>query len=379
MSGRVSMIMRYGCYVLGGVVLSLVGPALWNTQPLVAVIASAATTLCFCIGDVLFETRRIARRALAATAWQQAQLSALGDLISRLETRREPPAPSPEPAKSPVVEPADPAEETASNLLQFAAHVSARCGKVAEAPAQTITDDIAAAIADARTELHLQPIVSLPDRRTVHYEALTRLRSRSGAVVMPAEFLPAAAATGLTADLDTRQLAGLVSLCNRIGDRHPETRLFCNLAQSSLLSDAFRAELIDFMRGHQALSQRIVFEIDAETATALNTEIVADIRALEAMGFAFSVDKVPLTELTRIQGAFRRLGYVKIDADTLADADPNVLKGMAKNGAQVIAVRVETERQAMLANRLGIGLGQGFLFGRPRPARMDDAAQRRAA
>jgi cyclic-di-GMP phosphodiesterase TipF (flagellum assembly factor) len=38
---------------------------------------------------------------------------------------------------------------------------------------------------DNRIELHLQPIVALPQRKTVYYEGFTRLRDPSGAVILP--------------------------------------------------------------------------------------------------------------------------------------------------------------------------------------------------
>jgi EAL domain-containing protein (putative c-di-GMP-specific phosphodiesterase class I) len=372
MSVHAGLPTRLACYAAGAAALSVVGPAVWSVPQIVAFAASAATALCFVIADVLFSTYRLARRAFTAAAYQSAEVAALGARVAALEALRQ----TPEQIASAPAAP-DPSLETANNLLQFAAHVSARCGRQHNADAR-VADAAQDTIDDAQIELHLQPIVGISDRRVMHYEVLSRLRSHTGALMMPAEFLPAALATGRTANLDKRQLSSIVGLCHRIGDRHLDTRLFCNLSGDALRNDDFRAALTAFARQQKALSQRLVFEIDAATAVTLNTEAVADLRGIEAMGFAFSVDKASLGDIPRLPGVFRRLAFLKLEAAMLADADPIALKRLARAGTQVIATHVETEQQALAVHRTGVELGQGFLFGKPRPARMDDSARRAA-
>jgi len=367
----------YAAYLAGGVLLTVFGPELWNVHPLVASVAASATTLCFVIAHIIVDTRQLARRAIAQARRRRAEVIAIGKYVARIEQRlSEPTERAPEPGAL-VIEP-DP--EVASNLLQFAAHVSARCA----APTNDDTDavlqaDVASAIADARVDLHLQPVVRLPSRQTAHYEALSRIRGRDGQMIPPTTFLAAAAAAGVTADLDTQQLASVISLCNRIGDRHAGAHIFCNLSAQTLSSDRFRTELTGFMTAHAELARRIVFEMQAATALALNAEAVADMRALEELGFLFSCDGASLADVARAGSVFGQLSFAKIAAADLIDADPNVIAGIAKRGTQIIAVRIETERQAVLINELGIGFGQGFLFGEARPARMDGGERLRRA
>ncbi len=377
MSAHTGLPIRLACYAAGGAALATVGPVLWTVPAFIAAIASAATALSFIVGDVLFCTYRLARSAFMTAAYHKAEVQALGLRVSALEVPHQSAAPA---MPSRVERPEEASLETTNNLLEFAAHVSARCGRRTDPEASTTSEAVAHdAIEDAQIELHLQPIVGMSDRRVLHYEVLTRLRSHTGALMMPAEFLPAARAAGRAADLDRRQLSSIVGLCHRIGDRHMETRLFCNLSGDSLRSDSFRTALTAFARAQKALSSRIVFEIDAATAVALNTEAVADLRGIEAMGFAFSIDKASLGDLPRLQGVFRRLDFLKLDTVALEDADAAALKTLARSGTQIIATHVETEEQALAVRKTGVDLGQGFLFGKPRPARMDDSARRRAA
>jgi EAL domain-containing protein (putative c-di-GMP-specific phosphodiesterase class I) len=66
--------------------------------------------------------------------------------------------------------------------------------------------------------------------------------------------------------------------------------------------------------------------------------------------------------------------YVKVDGHYVTRSvesarDRGFVSAMvdlaAAVGAKVIAERVETEAQATLMRELGVGYGQGFLFGRP--------------
>ena len=76
---------------------------------------------------------------------------------------------------------------------------------------------------------------------------------------------------------------------------------------------------------------------------------------------------------------FGRLSFAKIDAAGLIAADPNVIAALAKAGTQLIATRVEAERDVVEMNDLGIGFGQGDLLGKVRPAKSDGEQLRRAA
>ena len=55
-----------------------------------------------------------------------------------------------------------------------------------------LLDTVRGALAENRIDLYLQPIVSLPQRRTVFYESFSRLRDETGRVMMPSEYLAVA-------------------------------------------------------------------------------------------------------------------------------------------------------------------------------------------
>jgi cyclic-di-GMP phosphodiesterase TipF (flagellum assembly factor) len=63
-------------------------------------------------------------------------------------------------------------------------------------PQELLLQTIRDALADNRVDLYLQPVVSLPQRRTAFYESYSRLRDPTGRIMLPAEYLPAAEPAG---------------------------------------------------------------------------------------------------------------------------------------------------------------------------------------
>ena len=58
------------------------------------------------------------------------------------------------------------------------------------------------ALAENRVDLYLQPVLALPQRKTVFYESFSRLRDETGRVMMPAEYLSVAEPGGLVTAID---------------------------------------------------------------------------------------------------------------------------------------------------------------------------------
>ena len=75
-----------------------------------------------------------------------------------------------------------------------------------------------------RVDLYLQPIVNLPQRKVRFYEALTRLRSADGSVVMPSQYIKVAAPAGLMSVVDNLMLFRCIQLVRRLSQKKPRHR-----------------------------------------------------------------------------------------------------------------------------------------------------------
>lgn len=265
------------------------------------------------------------------------------------------------------------------------------------------------ALAENRVDLYLQPVVSLPQRRTVFYESFTRLRDPSGQVIMPSEYLAVAEPGGMVTAIDNLLLFRCVQIVRRLASQDRRVGIFCNVAMASLGDDDFFPQFHDLLRANRDLAQSLIFEVGQAAFDARTAIQARNMGKLAELGFRFSLDKVTdldldLQDLTRAEVKFVRVGAQTL-LDELTEVDERlVLRSMPdlaaedfalllrRYGVDLIAEKVENERQVVDILDLDIQLGQGHLFGEPRaikdavlteagpaPSRVVQMPQRRAA
>lgn len=239
--------------------------------------------------------------------------------------------------------------------------------------------DIAAllrsALRESRVDLYLQPIVRLPNRKVVHYEALSRLRDEEGRVFTPSDYLGEAAEAGLVSLLDNLLLFRSINLIRKLGPRRPGVRLFCNMSAASLADETFMTELAEFLGQQPELPGRLVFEVAAGDLEWLPESAVERLETLARLGFAFSVDNV--TDVSALDStclARLNVRFLKMDAAVFLNAPigaprETLAETLEHQGVTLIITRIETDRTAAEVVELGAACGQGYLFGAPRPGR----------
>ncbi len=242
-------------------------------------------------------------------------------------------------------------------------------GLVAEAGAEA--QAIRRVIAERRFRLALQPVVALSDRSVHHHEALLRPDPSVAGPRSTQEFVTIAEAVGLAEELDVAVVAAILASLTAA----PDVPLAANISGLSLQSAAFRDRLLEMLRPHGGGALLVEF---TETAEIDNLPEAAEtLRQLHAAGVPVCLD-----DFGAGGAAFRylrdlRADYVKIDGGFVQRAprsahDRAILRSMIDaahgTGAAVIAEMIETEEQCRLMRALGVGYGQGWLFGRPRSA-----------
>ncbi len=229
-----------------------------------------------------------------------------------------------------------------------------------------------------RVDLYLQPVVSLPQRRTRYYEALTRLRDPSGGIIMPASYLQAAESAGIMPMIDNLLLFRCVKVMRRLVERNREIGVFCNISAPSLLDAEFFPQFLEFMKQNEELSSALIFEFSQSTVNGAGPLELESMAMLRDLGFHFSMDHVSSLDIDFQALADRGFRFLKVEAHTLIDgmssagaqihsADLKSLLG--RFGLQLIAEKVETERDVVTLLDYDIGLGQGYLFSEPRLVR----------
>lgn len=241
-----------------------------------------------------------------------------------------------------------------------------------------LLETIRSSLEQNRVDLYLQPIVSLPQRKLRFYEALSRLRSEDGKVIMPEQYIKVAAPAGLMSVVDNLLLFRCVQIVRRLTQKHRDVGVFCNISGDTLTDTEFFPQFLEYMHHNRDLAGQIVFEFSQDAVTAAGAQGEANLAYLSSLGFALSMDHVASLALDFLK--LKKMGFrhLKVRAHTLtsgmsgagaAVAAEDLKKLLERNGLNLIAERVEDEKTVVQLLDYGVDFAQGYLFGEPRAVR----------
>lgn len=230
-----------------------------------------------------------------------------------------------------------------------------------------------AVIAERRFRLAYQPIVSLADRKTHHFEALLRpFTGLSTAIRNTQDFIVFTEAVGLAEELDCAVAAVALDVMRD----SPGVSIAVNVSGLSMESPAFAARFLDLLIAGGPLPGpgRLLIEL-TETAEIEGMTLAAEnIGQIRAAGVPVCIDDFGAGAAALSYLREFKVDYVKIDGlyvqrATLGARERGFVAAMIEManaaGALVVAEMVETEEQAQLLRDLGAEFGQGWLFGKP--------------
>jgi EAL domain-containing protein (putative c-di-GMP-specific phosphodiesterase class I) len=227
---------------------------------------------------------------------------------------------------------------------------------------------------------YYQPIVDLESGRVSGYEVLARWLHPDRGLLTPNHFLPLAEETGLLVDLGSEMLRNsLAQLAawRAAGHDFASCSLSVNVGNRELLDPAF-CKLVGELLGETGI------DADSLWLEITETSLLADVKAatvtlreLRSLGLHLLVDdfgtgyssitylkRFPV-EAIKVDGAF--VSGLGIDNEDTTIVEAVVKLGQAL-GLVVMAEGIETPLQLARLRELGCDKGQGYLFGRPRPA-----------
>ena len=229
-------------------------------------------------------------------------------------------------------------------------------------------------------DLFCQSIVPLrpSEDRGRHFEILLRLRDpRTGEVMMPGQFMPAAERFQLGTRIDRevvmRTLGWLES-----NPRAAATVSTCsiNLSGEALGDEGFLVFLSDRLKRSPFPADRLCFEITETSAVRDLARAQRFITQLREFGCRFALDDFGTGFCSFNYLRALDVDYFKIDGSFVRDMDSSPLAEAVVRSINEIAhvldkrsiaehTESERDRQALVA--LGVDYGQGYAFDRPRP------------
>lgn len=254
------------------------------------------------------------------------------------------------------------------------------------APHNSLLQTVHEALSENRIDLYLQPIVTLPQRRTVFYESFTRLRDANGRVIMPTEFMSVAEEEGLLPVLDNLLLFRCAQIVRRLARQDRRVGVFCNISLTSLGDETFFPQFLEFLSQNRDLKESLIFEIGQAVFDARGAVEARNMAKLADLGFRFSIDKVQTLDLDFSDLQRSDVRFIKIAADLLIEqllemdgavplpSQPDIQAAdfaplVRRYGLELVAEKVESEKQVVDILDLDVPMGQGYLFGEPRAIR----------
>jgi cyclic-di-GMP phosphodiesterase TipF (flagellum assembly factor) len=238
---------------------------------------------------------------------------------------------------------------------------------------------IRSAIDANRVDLYLQPMVTLPQRKIRYYEALSRLRSDKGDVVLATDFLGTADTHGLISKIDNLVIFRCVQVVRRLLAKNREIGLFCNASASTLADGNVFPQLLEFLEANRTIAPSIVLEFPQSALAAAGPIELESLAALAERGYRFSLDNITDLRFEPRELLARGFRFIKVRADVLlkrvavpSDIDPADLADLlGRFGIELIAERIESEGMVVDLLDCGVRFGQGFVFSPPRPVRAE--------
>jgi cyclic-di-GMP phosphodiesterase, flagellum assembly factor TipF len=246
-----------------------------------------------------------------------------------------------------------------------------------------IVATLRAAIDENRLDIHLQPMVTLPQRKVRFYEAVTRLRDEQDHILAAEDFIGIAETTGLIGRIDHMVMLRCVQVLRRLMVRNKDVGVFCNVAASTLANSATFSQCLDFLEANRALAPSLVLEFKQATFRNLGATEGENLAALVQRGYRFSIDHVTDLRIDPRDLADRGVRFIKVPAALLldpkqtsgSDIHPSDLSDLlGRFGIDLIAERIEGERAVVDLLDYDVRFGQGFLFAPPRPLRPEGVA-----
>lgn len=221
-----------------------------------------------------------------------------------------------------------------------------------------------------------QPIMDLKDDSIHHYEALARMKTHDGNIILPGEFIGTAENLGLISKIDKMIAEKTIRFLANQNKKGKYLTIAMNISAKHI-GDEEMLDLIRFNVSETGIRpSQLVFEI-TETAAIEDFELAKSfVSSLKSIGCRFALDDFGVgytsffylremqVDYIKIDGLFvRRLHEKKEDQGIV-----NAISTIARNlQIKTIAEFVEKKETLRLLKSFQVDYAQGFLIGKPAP------------
>jgi cyclic-di-GMP phosphodiesterase, flagellum assembly factor TipF len=241
-----------------------------------------------------------------------------------------------------------------------------------------ILNSVRDALRHSHVELHLQPVVTLPQRKQRHFDCVLRIALERGDVLSPVQYETIVRDNGLTLAVDNMLLFRTMQLVGKVQKSEPGSYYFCRVSPHCLADRAFFDDFLSYLRDSDDLMSSVAFEFREDDLIDLDDTAANVIGSLVDLGFHLCIEGLRNFDVDAVQLAEGGVRFVKIDAGALmpaitGEADALRLRrlktGLEDAGIELIVANIANDQLLVELLDFDIKFGQGPLFGDGRKVR----------
>lgn len=244
------------------------------------------------------------------------------------------------------------------------------------------------AIAMGRMDVLLEPIMGLGDQQAQHYEVTLRLRAGNGDTLETSRNGGDLNGSRVLALLDAARMARTSAIAARLGERGKQGSVFSSYNGSSLADREFLADVEAQMRSRPATAGQLVLTFSQADVRDFESPEWSALADLNRLGFRFALSEVTDLDLDFEALVTAGFGFAKLEADVFLEGlrapsglvpAADICRYLAGLGLTLIVEGIDNDMKLARIFGFGVLLGQGQLFGVPRPVKADVVAGQRHA
>lgn len=242
------------------------------------------------------------------------------------------------------------------------------------------------ALDEGRLVFHMQPIITLPQRRNYGYDLVPRLALEDGEMADAPDFMPRRGGQDVIRRIERAGIEEAVTIVRRARSSGQPATLFVPITRTILVDRDSAAELTGLFDANRVIAGSVVLRMSEREWRAMNAVERGVVAEFHAKGIGFSLTRAKTLRLDFNELASTGITSVRIDAEQFAN-DPSALTDfhsadisdyVARFDIDLMVENVRTEQQILSALEDGIKYAQGPHIAGPSVVRADLLVRRDA-
>lgn len=243
------------------------------------------------------------------------------------------------------------------------------------------------AIDENRLVFHIQPVISLPQRKPFGYDLVPRLMMMDGEFADAPDFMPRSGGEGLVRQIEELALDEAVVISRRSKTSGQPIRLFVPLTHATLMDKRLIEQLVALLDANRVVNDSLIFAVPHASFKLIGPQQKMVLQQLSRIGIGFALTQVSSLrfDFAEIEG----LGFksVRIDATRFLKQPASytdfhtgdVAAYTRRFNIELCATGIVEEQQLLALFEDGITLAQGPHIAGPGPVRPDLRIERPVA